>query len=219
MNTKFLLAFSLILITGSSVFAQTGGQEAKTGGQEAKQQQPAGAAGGQVPKMKLGIIDVLAFREKIGELKAKYEKLQAEFAPRAQQLEAMQTKLSAQEKTLADNKSMTPQQVSKLTEEFEIGKKEYQRSVEDSQTLARRREEEETKAIYEKLQKFMDQYCAKNGITLVFDARRLQDTNIVVYAAANANVTEDFVKEYNLANPFKPQATAPATKPSVPKPD
>ncbi len=212
MNIKFLLTFSLILIAGSSVFAQTGGQETK-------QQPPAGAAGGQVPKMKLAIIDVLAFREKVAELKAKYEKLQAEFAPRAQQLEAMQSKLSAQEKTLAENKSMTPQQVSKLTEEFEIGKKEYQRTVEDSQVLARKREEEETRAIYEKLQKFMDQYCAKNGITLVFDARRLQDTNIIVYAAANANVTEDFVKEYNNANPYKAQASAPAPKPTVPKPN
>ena len=59
----------------------------------------------------------------------------------------------------------------------------------------------ETEAIYEKLSKFLDQYCSKNGITTVFDARRLQETGVVVYAAPMANVTKDFVTEYNKANP------------------
>jgi Skp family chaperone for outer membrane proteins len=202
-----------MVVAGVSGFAQTGAQGAKppgtvTGGQAAR---PAGAApAGPVPKMKVAIIDVLAFREQVVELKAKYDKLQGEFAPRYQQLESLQTKLSAQEKTLAENKSLTPQQAAKLNDEFEQGKKEYQRTLEDSQTLARKREQEETEAIYDKLSKFLDQYCTKNGITHVFDARRLQETNLVVYAAPTANITNDFVKEYNKAFPSQ---AAPTPKP------
>ncbi len=184
MKTKLLLILAFVVFGGSSALAQTGG-----------------APGGQVPKMKFGIVDILAFREQIGELKVKYDKLQAEFAPRYQQLESMQTKLAAQEKTLNENTTLTPQQAAKLNEEFELGKKEYQRTLEDSQTMARKREQEETGAIYDKLTKALDQFCAKNGITTVFDARRLQETGIVVYAAAAANITEAFVKEYNAANP------------------
>jgi Skp family chaperone for outer membrane proteins len=196
MKIRLLLTLPIVLVAVSSVFAQTGGA---AGGQGAKP--PVGAPGGQVPKMKIAIVDVLAFREQVGELKAKYDKLQTEFAPRYQQLESLKTKLAAQEKTLTENKSLTPQQAAKLNEEYEQGKKDYQRTLEDSQTIARKREQEETEAIYDKLSKYLDQYCTKHGITHVFDARRLQETGLVVYAAPLANITNDFVKEYNKAYP------------------
>src|SRR5215470_8693411 len=103
MKIKLLLTLTIMLVAGLNVFAQTGttadGQGAKPAG---------GAVGGQVPKMKVAIVDVLAFREKVGELKIKYDKLQTEFGPRAQQLESMKTKLAAQERTLAENKNLTP---------------------------------------------------------------------------------------------------------------
>ena len=102
---------------------------------------------------------------------------------------------------------MTPQQAAKLTEDMEALKRDYNRTLEDSQGQAQRREREETEAIYDKLSKFMDQYCAKNGITHVFDARRLQETGMVVYAAATANITDDFIKEYNKANPVQAAST------------
>lgn len=171
------------------------------GGTGAMAQAPAAPAGGQVPKMRIGIIDILAFREQIGELKARYDKLNVEFSTIYQELESMQTKLAAQEKTLNENKTLTPAQASKLSGEFEAGKKEYQRRLEDTQALARRREQEETEAIYDKLSKYLDQYCLKHGITSVFDARRLQETGVVVYASYQSNITEDFVKEYNQLNP------------------
>ncbi|MBK7601335.1 MAG: hypothetical protein IPJ07_23530 [Acidobacteria bacterium] len=90
-------------------------------------------------------------------MKAKYDKLQTEFAPRYQQLESIKSKLAAQEKTLNENTSrpatgrQTGQRIS------EAGKKEYQRMLEDSQVTARKREQEETEAIYDKLSKFLDQ--------------------------------------------------------------
>lgn len=155
----------------------------------------------QIPKMKIGIVDILAFRDQIGELKVKYDKLQTEFATLYQELESLQSTLANQEKMLNENKGLTPQQAAKLASDFENGKKEYQRKVEDTQVLARRRETEETEATYDKLSKFLDQYCTKNGITTVFDARRLQETGVVVFAAQNANITEDFIKAYNAANP------------------
>lgn len=195
MKIKLLMALVLLLLAGSSAFAQTAAQ-------------PAAAAG--VPKMKVAIIDVLAFREEVLELKAKYEKLQAEFAPKYRELEAMQNNIGAKQKVLEENKTLTPQQQQKLVEEIEQLKKEYNRSLEDSQTKARKREAEETEAIYEKLDKALNQYCAKHGITTVFDARRLQDTGVIVHVKLpDANITQGFVKEYNQANPAQ-AAAAPA---------
>ncbi|HKX27648.1 MAG TPA: OmpH family outer membrane protein [Blastocatellia bacterium] len=205
MNIKSVLILVLVMAAGPHLLAQTPGGAAKPA---AKPAPAAGAADGQIPKMKVAIIDVLAFRERVGELKAKYDKLQSEFGPKYQQLQSMETKLSAQEKTLSENKNLTPQQASKLNDEFEQGKKEYQRTLEDSQVQARKREQDETEAIYDKLSKFLDQYCAKQGITHVFDARRLQETGIVVYAAPAANITEEFIKEYNKAFPSPTAASA-----------
>lgn len=185
MKTKLLTTLALML---PLLLVAGGGAQA---------QAPTGGAG----KLKIGIVDVLSFRDGIGELKAKYDKLQAEFAPRDREIQAMQTKLASQEKVLKENTNLTQQQAAKLTDEFEAGKKEYTRTVEDFQVQVRKREDEETGPIKEKLGKFLEQYCTKHGITYVFDGRALQETGIVIYAAPATNITEDFVKEYNKAYP------------------
>lgn len=210
MKIKLFLTLATLLIAGPSVLAQS---NAAGGGQAA----PAtgGAVGGQVPKMKVAIVDSDAFKERVGELKIKYDKLVSEFESQRQQLQSMQTKLAAQQQTLQEGKNLTPQQAQKLSEDIEQQKKLYDRTLEDSQTAAQKREREETGAILEKLMKFLGSYCAKNGITAVFDLRRLQETRLVVYAADAANITEDFIKEYNKANPSA-AAAAPATSPAKP---
>jgi outer membrane protein len=191
MKTKLLLtlalALTVLVVVGGSALAQTPAQT--------------GASGGQVPKTKVAIVDVLAFRDGIAELKVKYDKLQTEFAPRYRELEAMQSKLASQEKVLNENQNLTPQQSAKLTQEFQDGKKAYERLVQDSQDTAAKREEQETGPIKEKLSKYLEQYCAKHGITYVFDGRALQETGVIIYAAQAANITDDFIKEYNKAFP------------------
>ncbi len=181
------LAFVLLVVLAPSASAQTG-------------------AAAPVSKMKIAVVDVLAFRESVTELKAKYEKLTTEFQAKYRELDAMQGNIKAKEKVLQENKNLTPQQAARLNEEFEQLKKDYNRTLEDSQALAGRREREETEATYDKLSKFMDKYCAQHGITHVFDAGRLRETGLVVYAAAAANITEDFIKEYNKAHPAQSAA-------------
>ena len=164
------------------------------------------AAVGGVTKTKVAVVDSLAFREEVLELKAKYEKLQAEFAPKYRDLESMRTSIANKEKVLKENKTLTPQQAQKLNDEIEQLKKDYNRSLQDSQEHAGKREKAETEAILEKLSKFLEQYCAKHGITHVFDARRLQETGVVVSVAPTAFITKDFISEYNKANPVQTAA-------------
>ena len=183
MKMKLLLTLAFMLIAVPGVFAQASGDVAT--------------------KMKVAIIDWAVFRDEIAELKTKYEKLQTEFASKARDLESMQNSMANKQKVAQDNKTLTPQQAQKLGDEIENLKKDYNRSLQDSQDLAGKREREETEAIYDKLSKFLEQYCAKHGITHVFDARRLQDTGVVVYAAPTSNITKDFISEYNKANPAK----------------
>ena len=134
MKMKILLTLTFLLLASPGAFAQ--------------------AAGGAPTKVKIAIVDVLAFREEVLELKAKYDKLQNEFAPKYRDLESMQGKIAAQQKVLEENKSLTPQQAQRLTDEVEQLKKDYNRSLEDSRTLAQKREQAETEAIYEGLYVF-----------------------------------------------------------------
>src|SRR5262245_10377733 len=133
MKMKLLLTLAFLLLAAPGAFAQ--------------------AAGGGATKMKVAIIDWMVFRDEIQELKAKYEKLQAEFAPKARDLESMQTSIASKQKVAQDNKTLTPQQAQKLGDEIEQLKKEYTRSLQDSQDLASKRERDETGDIYEKLNK------------------------------------------------------------------
>lgn len=185
MKMKLLLTLAFLFLAVPGAFAQ---------------------ATGDATKVKVAIIDSAVFRDEVLELKVKYEKLQAEFAPKARDLESMQTSIANKQKVAQDNKTLTLQQAQKLNGEIEQLKKDYNRSYQDSQDLASKREKTETEGIYEKLSKFLEQYCAKQGITTVFDARRLQDTGVVVYAAPMSNITKDFIGEYNKANPVQTAA-------------
>jgi Skp family chaperone for outer membrane proteins len=157
-------------------------------------------------KVKVAIVDTLVFRDEVLELKAKYDKLQAEFAPKSRDLDSMRTSIATKEKVLQENKTLTPQQAQKLNDEIVELKKDYNRSLQDSQENAEKREKAETEVIVEKLKKSLDLYCAKHGITTLFDARRLQETGVVVYAAPTSNITKDFISEYNKANPVQTTA-------------
>ncbi|HEU0184480.1 MAG TPA: OmpH family outer membrane protein [Blastocatellia bacterium] len=186
MKMKLLLTVAFLLAAVPGAFAQAA---------------PDGAA-----KPKVAIIDSAIWRTEVLELKAKYDKLEAEFAPKYRDLESMGSSIATKQKVAQENKSLTPQQAQKLGDEIEQLKKEYNRAVQDSQDLAAKREKDETGATYEKIFKFLEQYCAKHGIVHAFDARRLQDTGVVVFVAQGANITRDFISEYNKANPVQASA-------------
>lgn len=206
MKRRTIIALGVTVLIASSAVAQT--PTPKTSPASA---QP---VAGQAVKTKIAILSFAALRELIGELKVRYDKLQTEFNPRANELDSLQNTIASQEKVLAENRSLTPQQARKLSDDIDLKKREYQRKLEDSQELARKREGEETGPVLEKISDFLEKYCEQRGITHVFDVGRLQETGSALYVAPSANITEDFVKEYNKANPM-PAATAPA--PAAPK--
>src|SRR5262249_16723280 len=148
MNPRFLWIAVFVASLSGAAMGQTPGSKAAPTGQ---------GSGGQVPKLRAAIVFIDAFRGDVEELKIKYQKLQAGFDPRGRELQSMQTNLEAKEKVLADagSKNMTPQQQRRLADEYDALKREFDRKKEDSQTLARKREEEETSAIYDKLNVFL----------------------------------------------------------------
>jgi Skp family chaperone for outer membrane proteins len=186
MKMKLLLTMAFLLLAAPGVFAQ--------------------AAAGGATKTKVAIIDSMVFRDEVLELKVKYEKLQVEFSAKGRDLESMQNSIANKQKVAQENKTLTLTQAQKLNDEIEQLKKEYTRSLQDTQDNYNKRDKAETDDIYENIGKFLEQYCAKNGISTVLDVRRLQDTGVVVYYLPPANITKDFISEYNKANPVQTAA-------------
>jgi Skp family chaperone for outer membrane proteins len=197
MKMKLLLTLAFLIITAPGVFAQAaGGGATKT----------AAGGGATNTKTKIAIVDSMIFREEVLELKAKFDKLQSEFAAKGRDLESMQNSIANKQKVAQENKTLTLQQAQKLNDEIEQLKKEYTRTLQDTQDLIDKRTKAETEDVYEKIGKSLEQYCSKNGISTLFDARRLQDTGVVVYVVPPANITKDFITEYNKANPVQTAA-------------
>jgi len=211
MNIKPLVILTFVALLVPSALAQTSAAPTKPASSSAP------AASGPVPTTKIAIIEIAAFGEGIGELKQRYEKLRGEFGPRANEMESIQTMLAAQEKQLSDTSKMTPQQVKSLSDKFELLKKEFQRKQEDYQAEARKREETETSATYDKINQFLEKYAAERGITMVLEAGALRQNGVVIYAAPGLLITEDFIKEYNKANPGGATAAPAAKKPASPR--
>jgi outer membrane protein len=205
MNIKPLLIVAWLTFSTALVFAQNPNPPAAAG---------SGAqTAAEVPKMKIGIISIAAFRDGIGEMRQRYEKLQAEFAPLGNELEAIQSKLAAQQQVLQEKgPTMTPIQARKLSDDIEDLKKQFTRRQEDAQVQARKREEEETGPIFDKINQFMIQYAQKHGLTVVLEASGIGQG--LIYAAPEANITEDFMKEYNRAHPA-PAAAASSAPPTA----
>src|SRR5262245_19005282 len=103
MKMKLLLTLAFLLLAAPGAFAQ--------------------AAGADAPKTKIGMIDWAAIRQNVVELKAKYDKLQAEFLPKSRDLESMANAIANPQKVAQENKTLTPPQAQALNEKIEQLKK------------------------------------------------------------------------------------------------
>jgi Skp family chaperone for outer membrane proteins len=208
--SRLLLAPALLLLTVTT-FSQT--PTPKTG-----QTAPAATAGTDLPKPKIAFLNSGAFAEGIGELKVLYDKMNAEFASRIQELSSMRSAIDAKQKQLDDNGSkMTAQQIRKLQEEIEQLRKEGTRKQEDLQTDIQKREAAVTGPTYTKINDFLQNYVAEKGITIVFSTLQVAEANLILYVNPKAEITQDFIAAYNKANPM-PAAPQAANAPATPKP-
>lgn len=81
--------------------------------------------------------------------------------------------------------------------------------AEDYQAIGEKRLAEVAQPINEKIGKSLSSFCQQRGIVLLMEGGALQQTGVVLYASAATDITEEFVKEYNKANPG---SGAPAAK-------
>ncbi len=175
----------------------------------------AGAAasqGGTGAEGKIAIINSSAFNGEVLELRAKLEAFRVELEPKqkeietiSKQIEDIKSKLQTQSTTLND---ATRNQLLEQGQELE---KTLKRKTEDYEQMVQRRGGELTQPVYEKIQKALTAYASTKGIAIVIDGVSAQQNGLLLYATQTTDITDDFIKEYNKANPSAAGA-APAKK-------
>lgn len=151
---------------------------------------------------KAGIARVMVAMQGI---ETKFQPLRTELRGMRERLDTMRSDL--QKKRQVQDPTLTAQQ----TEAADRLELEIKRKAEDAQASYQK----ENLAVLDPLQKeigtALTAYAQAKGITLLIDANRVP----IVYAAANLDITKDFIADYNRTHPAG-AAPAPATRPTRP---
>jgi Skp family chaperone for outer membrane proteins len=189
----------------------------------AQQQQSVTQAGAPqlLPKGKIAVINTAVFQQQVGEFRAKLEALNRQFEPRVKEVQTLADRITSLETTMKTQSNvLTPAKAAEMTEQLERMKREHQRKVEDLQADGGRARDQALQPINEKLSKFAQNYTARRGIVLLIDVANAINSNTVTWYDPRSDITQDFITEYNKANPVaQPAAPAPATpQPAQKKP-
>jgi len=180
----------------------------------ASAQQPAqnsqGAAGGNVPDGKIAVINTQVFPEQIGELKQKYQQVDGQFKDRYEKLKNLDNQLKQMETDIRTKGPSWPaEKQQQAQEEYDRLKKQGGREFEDLKSEYDRTVDTATKPVRDKLYQFVEKYAGQHGIVLVLNLAGAAQTGSLAYWHPGSDITDDFVAEYNKANPV-PNAAAPA---------
>jgi outer membrane protein len=198
------LAIVMVAVLGLAVSASA--QQPANGAAPA-----AGRAPVVLPKGKIAVIDTERFQDQVFEFKAKMEALNRQFEPRIKEVQGLADRITALETTLkTQSTALSPAKTAEMTEQLATMKREYQRKGEDLQADGNRAKQKAFEPISAKLVKFAADYTAQRGIVLLIDLANADQAGTVLWFDPRADVTKDFIAEYNKANPVAPGAAAPA---------
>lgn len=198
-----LVALALQLLAVSALAQQPGAAAA--------QKPPAPAV---LPKGKVAVVNTAAFQEQVEEFKQKIESLNRQFEPRVKEVQGLADKINALETTLKSQTGvLTPAKVAEMTENLGVMKRDYTRKSEDLQADAGRARNKAFEPITAKLGKFAEDYTAKHGVVMLLDLANGVQSGTLLWYDPRSDVTQDFIKEYNKANPVTTAAPKPVAKP------
>lgn len=156
-----------------------------------------------LPKGKIAVINTGLFQEQVAEFKEKIDSLNRQFEPRVKEVQTLADKINALETTIkSQGQVLAAAKIAEMTENLESMKREYQRKSEDLQAEGGRARDKAFEPITGKLGKFAEEYTNKRGIVMLVDIANAVQSGIVVWFDPRSDVTQDFINEYNKANPI-----------------
>ena len=181
------------------------------------QQATQAGVGAALPDGKIAVINTQVFPGVVLELKQKYEQVNNQFKDRYQKLQALAEQLKGMENDLRTKASvLPPDKFQELQANYNELKKRGEREQEDFNGDADKALDIATKPVRDKMTQFLNSYVAQRNIVVVLNLAGAAQTGSLAYWNPGLDITEDFVAEYNKANPVAGVTPAPAAQPTKP---
>lgn len=199
---KLIFAFAIMSMFAFAAFAQTPTPPPKAAAAAAPSASGGAPSGGAGAEGKLAYINQGKFATDIHELKIKLDALSAEFEPKKKEVQAEEEALNnLKNKINTQGATVSVQVRAQWTEDAADKEKSLTRKKEDYSQIGQKRLAEVTQPIYDKVGKFLESYCQQRGIVMVLEGGAAQQAGILLFASQATDITDDFIKEYNKANP------------------
>jgi outer membrane protein len=209
---KMIFAFAITSLFALAAFAQTPTPPPSrtTAAAPAPNASAGASTGGTGAEGKLAYINQGKFSTDILELKAKLDTFNTELDPKRKEVQGEEDALNNLKNKINTQGSTVSAQVrNQWVEEATDKEKALNRKKEDYSQLGQRRLAEIAQPVYDKVTKFLDSYCQQRGIAMVLEVGAAQQAGILIFASQATDITDDFIKEYNKANPTAAGAAAP----------
>ena len=208
-RTIMILAASVAM--SLAVFAQTPVPRPAPAAPAVTAAAAAAPTGGTGAEGKVAVLRTDAFRMGLIELKAKLDGLNTEFESKRKALETKQANLeNLKNKLQTQGNTVSAAVRNQWVEEATSEEKLLKRMDEDYQADGQKRLGDVQGPVFDKVGKLLEGYCQQRGIIIVLEAGAAQQAGVLIFAAAATDITEDFMKEYNKANPAAAGPTASA---------
>ena len=170
-------------------------------------------------------IAVISFQAAVGQTnegKRNFSDLEKKFAPKEQELKALNDEIETLTKQLqAQGNALSETERANRAKIIDDKKKKLERSVEDSRSDFQQQMQEVYNGLASKVYDVMSTYAQQQGYTLVLDMGQQQTP--ILYATDANNITKAVIDAYNVksgvaAPPAKPTAGAPQPVPQSRKP-
>jgi outer membrane protein len=194
----FVLAVTAVL--SLAAFAQTPTPPSRPAANTAA---PAAAApaGGTGAEGKLAYLNSSRFRDGITELKDRVDALNKEFEPKKKEVQALEEEVNnLKNKIQTQGPTVSAQVRQQWVEDGTEKERRLKRMAEDYEALGQKRLAEAYQPVSDKIMKFLDSYCQQRGIVMVMEGGAVQQAQVLLWASAATDITEDFMKEFNKIN-------------------
>ncbi|MCS7158144.1 MAG: OmpH family outer membrane protein [Blastocatellia bacterium] len=186
--------------------------------------QSQGATPAPVPVGRIAVINTNAFfaDDGIQQLLQQARRVNDMFKDKEAELKALEQRVESLRRELeTQGPNLTPQARADKQETLEQLEREYQRKKEDAERAYQRALRDAIGPVRERIGAFLETYAKSRGITIVLEVANLVQAGGLVYVDPAADITRDFINEYNKANPVTtssaPSSAAPASS-SVERP-
>ena len=197
-SARLLQLIIAVPVLGVSAWAQTGTGARPAGG--GSPNIPRAAAGPAPTHGKIAFVNSAELQEKLVDYKAKIDELNRQFEPRIKEVQTLNERAVALENTLkAQGGALTPATIAERTEQLEGMKRELTRKQEDLQADGDRARNQQMAPLKDKLQKFLQNFTNSHGITILIDLSNAVESNTLLWFDQRADVTHQFIAEYNQA--------------------